>query len=363
MAYSSVRNIFHELRTLVPTEWKFFQKFGKTTPDPSSDHPDSDLQRLQRGYRQYDIEAQLFADYHDNYQARLSGMQEHVLNTSEPFEFYAPLSAPVPESRTSQPGITTLPYKFHSFGITSENTENQLANERYIFPQLQFLLDYKYPQYLRAVNEYTRPTETTDRVFSDFNKEQIEYPPIEPSLARQINSIVTFLLNATPFKPLHWIDTFFTKLPLVTGASYFFRYSFNQRIHAKYSHPTEYESRSTSNGYFFNSFTEWSRFIVHNIKLYGLPFNPKSLSPSQISSATQNFFLEHATMLFTRSQISKILGPFKVRPVYAVDRLFIQLECMLTFPLHMMSRSLDSAMMYSIETVRGGCAYMDILAR
>jgi len=46
-----------------------------------------------------------------------------------------------------------------------------------------------------------------------------------------------------------------------------------------------------------------------------------------------------------------------------MDTLFLHLECMLTFPLHIMARSVDSAVMYSIETIRGGCSFMDIQAR
>jgi len=363
MVFSQVRNYFHELRTLVPTEWKFFSKFGKTVPTPDSEEPDSDLRRLQTGYRQRDIEAQLLDDYSSNYQSRLDGMILSSSQSSEPFEFYQESFDDIIESRLPYPGISVLPYRFHNFDPDKDNLQSQIENERFIFPQLKYLLDYKYPRYWSAVNEYTRPVPTVDATFSDFNKEQIEYPPIEPSLARKINTIVSRLLNAKPFKPLHWIDTFFTKLPLVTGASYFYRYSYDQRIHASFSHPEEYADKSTSNGYFFNSFSEYARTVVHRIKQFALPFDPTNLSPTEILEHTKTFILEHSTMLFTRSQISKIIGPFKVRPVYAVDRLFIQLEAMITTPLHMMARSLDSAMMYSIETVRGGCAYIDILAK
>jgi hypothetical protein len=363
MVFSVVRNYFHELHTLVPTEWKFFQKYGSTVPDPSSDSPDHDLRRLQTGYRQRDIEAQLLSDYHDNYESRLTGRIERLSRSSEPFEFYQTRPDPISPDRISHPGIQTLPYQFHSFGSSESQEALQLSEERYILPPLKFLLDVRYPQFLPAVNAFTRPTETVSRTFEDFNKEQIEYPPVPPDLARRIVTLITFLLNAKPFRPLHWIDTFFIKLPLATGASYFHRYSHDQNIHARYSHPSEYESKTTSNGYFFNSFSEYSRTIVHHIKEFALPFDPTNLSPSQILEHSQRFILSHATMLFTRSQISKILGPFKVRPVYAVDRLFIHLEAMITHPLHLLGRSLDSSLMYSIETIRGGCSYVDLLAR
>jgi len=46
-----------------------------------------------------------------------------------------------------------------------------------------------------------------------------------------------------------------------------------------------------------------------------------------------------------------------------MDTLFIHIESMLTYPLHVMARSMSSSIMYSIETIRGGCSYMDALAR
>jgi len=68
-------------------------------------------------------------------------------------------------------------------------------------------------------------------------------------------------------------------------------------------------------------------------------------------------------MLFTRNHISDRDGILKQRPVYAMDTLFLHLECMITFPLHILARSMKSSLMYSIETIRGGCAYMDARAR
>jgi len=186
---------------------------------------------------------------------------------------------------------------------------------------------------------------------------------VPDDLRSRIIRIVTYLLNAQPFRPLHYIDTFFAKMPLSTGTSYFYRHSYSQRTHAAFSHPKEYSSRTTSKGYFFNSFTEWARTIVHNVKQHGYPFPTQDKTPEEIRSLTMKFFIEHATMLFTRNHISDRDGFLKQRPVYAMDTLFLHLECMLTFPLHIMARSIDSAIMYSIETIRGACAFMDIVSR
>jgi len=113
----------------------------------------------------------------------------------------------------------------------------------------------------------------------------------------------------------------------------------------------------------FLMITGWARTVVHRIKEFGIPFSPENLSLTDINLRLRTFFLEHATMLFTRNHISDRDGTLKQRPVYAMDTLFLHLECMITFPLHIMARSMKSSIMYSIETVRGGCAYMDNLAK
>lgn len=46
-----------------------------------------------------------------------------------------------------------------------------------------------------------------------------------------------------------------------------------------------------------------------------------------------------------------------------MDTLFLHLEAMITFPLHIMARSMKSSIMYSLETIRGGCAYMDSVSK
>jgi hypothetical protein len=46
MVFSQIRNYLSEFRTTQLKEWKLFQKFGSTVPDPNSEHPDEDLRRL-----------------------------------------------------------------------------------------------------------------------------------------------------------------------------------------------------------------------------------------------------------------------------------------------------------------------------
>jgi hypothetical protein len=362
MVFSQVRDYLSELRNTLNRDWKLYSIFGSTVPDPDSEHPDIDLRRLDSTYRQRDIEAQLNVDYQQHAADTRYGFEESNHMKGTPFEFFTESTSPVPDNRQPQPGIRILPIRTHIHQVVTA-TDAVPETGYDLHPSLKYLLNYKYPRYLDYTVKYARPLGTTDATFTDFNKEQKEYPPLSPSLMSRILPLVTFLFNAQPFLPLHWIDTFFTKMPLVTGTSYYYRHSYDIRTHAAFSHPDMYKERTTSKGYFFNAFSEWSRTIVHRIKETGFPFPTENLSLSQKYEHLKTFFIEHSTMLFTRNQISQRLGALKQRPVYAMDTLFLHLEAMVTFPLHIMARSTKSCIMYSIETIRGGTAFMDIQAK
>lgn len=363
MVFSQIRNYLSEFRTTQLKEWKLFQKFGVSAPDPDSVHPDEDLRRLLQRSRYLPAEHDLTAEYQQHRKDVYYGYLESDHMRLEPFEFYAtrPLSS-IPSDRHSAPGIITLPYKYHSQQVV---TASDIVPETgfQIHPLLAYLLDRKYVEYRHYIHLYCRPLGTTDATFSDFNREQKKYPDIPNDLIFRIVKIVTALLNAQPFLPVHYVDTFFAKMPLSTGTSYFYRHSYELKTHAAFSHDPLYSSKQTSKGYMLNAFTEWARTIVHRIKEFALPFSPENLTPAQITTKLQEFFLEHATLLYTRNHISERDGTLKQRPVYAMDTLFLHLECMITFPLHIMARSMKSSIMYSLETIRGGCAYMDAKAQ
>jgi hypothetical protein len=363
MVFNTVRNYLSEIRNTIKTEWKLYSKFGQTTLDPTSEHPDADLRRLQTGYRHADIESKLTSEYREHYSDTRYGFEESNHMKGTPFEFYMDINpSDIPENRLPEPGITVLPLRYHSEQVVTA-TESVPETGFQLHPLLRYLIDYKYPRYAPHVDKYVRPLGTTDATFSDFNREQKEYPPVSAELTARIVPIVTSLLGARKFLPLHYVDTFFAKMPLHTGTSYFYRHSYELRTHAAFSHPKEYAAKQTSKGYFINAFTEYARTIVHHIKSFGVPFNPENLTPSQQISRLRDFICEHATMLFTRNHISDKDGNLKQRPVYAMDTLFLHLEAMITFPLHIMARSTSSSIMYSIETIRGGCAYMDQQAK
>jgi len=363
MLFDQVRNLLSELRNTITTEWKLFQKFDAPVPDPDSEHPDVDLRRLlQDTTRDRHLDESLTDEYKAHYADTRYGFEESDHMKGEPYEFYAPADpASFPDNRQPAPGITVLPYKYHKERTVTATPDTPETGFE-MHPLLSYLITTKYPEYRNIATKYARPLGTTDATFADFNKEQKEFPPIPTATAIHIISIVTFLLNACPFLPLHWIDTYHAKMPLHTGTSYFYRHSYEMRTHAAFSHSTEYAGKQTSKGYYFNAFATWSRTVTHRIKQYGLPFTPTNLSPEQIKQHLRSFFLEHPTMLFTRNHISRRDGILKQRPVYAMDTLFLHLECMITFPLHVMARSMKSSIMYSIETIRGGCQYIDSLA-
>jgi len=361
MVFNTIRDYLSEIRKTKLTEWKIFQK-ELPVPQPFTD-VDSDIRRLQSGYHHKDIEAQLTSEYRQHYADTYYGYAESDQMKGEPYEFYMdiPLSE-IPENRLPSPGISVLPIKLHRQQVVTE-TEYLPETGHELHPLLRYLITARYPSYLPYVHKYVRPLGTTDATFNDFNREQKPYPDIPSDLTSRIVNLICKFINAAPFLPLHYIDTFYAKMPLSTGVSYFYRHSYELKTHAAFSHPPEYHAKQTSKGYFFNAFTEWARTVVHRVKEFSLPFSPENLSPQEQTQRLRQFFQEHATLLFTRNHISERFGNLKQRPVYAMDTLFLHLEAMITFPLHILARSMKSSIMYSLETIRGGCAYMDTRAR
>jgi hypothetical protein len=363
MVFNTIRDYLSEFRKTQLAEWKIFQTKFPDSSEPHPSDPDTDFIRLQSGFHHRDIEQTLTAEYKQHYADTYYGFAESDRIKGTPFEFYMDIPpSEIPQNRTPASGISVLPVKLHSTQIVSA-TDSVPESGFDIHPLLRYLIIAKYPLYLDHINKYVRPLGTTDATFADFNREQKEYPPVPADITTRIVNLVIILMNALPFLPLHYVDTFFAKMPLTTGTSYFYRNSYEIRTHAAFSHPMEYASKGTSKGYFINAFTEYARTVVHRIKEFALPFSPENLSPTEQISHLKTFFIEHATMLFTRNHISDRDGILKQRPVYAMDTLFLHLECMISFPLHIMARSMKSSIMYSLETIRGGCAYMDARAR
>jgi len=362
MAFSQIRDYLNEFRKTKLLEWKLFQKYNTVTVNPDSPHPEIDLRRLQTGFRNPTI-ADDTLQYHTHHKDTYVGFKESDHMKGEPYEYYMDIDpSTIPENRRPNPGITQLPLRYHPSQVVTPSRDVPETGFQ-LHPLLKYLIMTKYPSYMKYIHQYCRPLGTTDATFEDFNREQKEYPSIPTDLVDRIIKFIIKFIGAKKYLPVHYVDTFFTKMPLTTGTSYFYRHSYELRTHAAFSHSMEYANKITSKGYMLNSFTEWARTTVHHIKESSYPFPTENLSPHQIINRLKIFFRKHATMLFTRNHISDRHGNLKQRPVYAMDTLFIHLECMITYPLHMMARSMRSSIMYSMETLRGGCCYMNHIAQ
>lgn len=393
MPFNTVRNYLAERLARIRNEWKLFQSSHEDPQLTLESIQDSDTRRhySQVYYDSRDEEALLALNA--EYSTIVEAIRTDYQSKQQPFELYRPTPPDfiLPASRIPAPGIKTVPLQYHTGHIIHADPltsrplnpdEDADAAESYlpgdtdfgpsIHPILHDLIIRKYPEYMHHIDKYCRPAGTTDGTFRDFNKQQISSDPIDPVRKEHVFKHIFRLLDCSPFLPLHFVDSQYTKLPLVTGTGYHNRFSYKQKAHAKYSHPAEYATKPTSKGYFYNATYENARTLIHHIKESGAPFNlhflpeNEDLSDSDISvliSHYNDFFNDYPTLLFTRNHISDREKTLKVRPVYAVDDLFIIIETMLTFPLLVQARKPSCCIMYGLETLRGSNHYLDSLAQ
>lgn len=358
MSFQAIRNYYAEAARRLKTEWKFYQQAeNEDLPVPTS--LDTDFLRIYNSVRNKKLEQ---ANAHAA-EVEYQRLQNQLYNpeNKESFQFYSNDPPSLPADRTPAPGIAHVPRTYHlgrQIHTSADLPETGFA----VDPPLENLVRDQFPQFLFVIDKFCRPLGSTGATFNDFNKEQIQSAPVDPALRDRILTHVTRMLNAKPFLPLHFVDTAFAGLPLSTGTGYHNRHSLKIKAHAKVSAPPEYQQKPTSKGYFYNAFNEFARDIIHQMKNTATPFVP-SQDPEENRRKWNSFVDRYPTLLFTRSQISKRSGPLKTRPVYAVDDLFLKIEIMLTFPLHIMARSMHSSIMYGLETLRGGNVYLDRLAQ
>lgn len=369
MALNSVRNYLHERNVRLRYEWKQFQIHDEDPQQMSQLFETKDFVRIYHGSRNKLTEREQMKILQSESDKIKQSFLEKNLEKKEPFEYYTDFNKDlIPENRIPQPGIELLPFKFHKGRTVSAN--ETVTEEGYpLHPLLKVLITQKYPQFLNAVNEYCRPLGTTDATFKDFNKEQIPTSPFTEEDLTIILPLVTRLLDARPYQPVHFIDTLYAGMPLQTGTGYHNRHSFKINSNAKYSHPLEYADKPTSKGYYINASLDINRTLVHRIKYTGVPFDldhflqTREYTDENLTQQMANFLRTYPTMMFTRNHVSKRNEPLKQRPVYAVDELFLIIECMLTFPLHVQARKMSCAIMYSLETIRGSNVYLDKVAQ
>lgn len=363
MSLNTVRNYLAERFQHLKQEWKNYSRNDELTALPSLDATDEDLRRTFLRARNKHEEHDLTELYRHNAQQQFDAFIIADTLKSEPYEFYTHINpTDVPENRQPRPGILLLPFKYHKTNPVYP-TDAVPESGFQLDPLIMDLLINKYPQYLKHVNKYVRPLGTTDATFDDFNREQHYIEPLSDDRKSRCLSLVKHFLDVTPYQPIHFVDTQYTKSPLSTGTGYFHRHSYKIRTHAKFARHEDYALRPTSKGYFINSFLEYSRTIVHHIKTFQYPFNIMDLEFPEAETRLRIFLLQHPTILFTRNHISDRDGNLKQRPVYAVDDLFLLMETMLTFPLLIMARKMSCSIMYGLETIRGGNHYLDCLAK
>jgi len=393
MPFNNVRNYLAEKIAHLRNEWKLFQSHQADPKATLEATQDTDTRRhFFRIYSENTDEAAQLA-LNAEYSTIVEAIRIDFQSRDQPFELrrLRPPSKLIPENRLPAPGLALSPHEYHTGHIihanpfTSKLLDPDLDTDAYesyipgdtdygpdIDPMIRQLIIRKYPQYLKYISKYCRPAGTTDGTFHDFNKEQIPSAPIDPDRKEHVLKHVFSFLDVTPYLPIHFVDTQYDKRPLVTGTGYHNRFSYKQKAHAKYSHPKEYAERPTSRGYFYNATYENARTLIHNVKENALPFKlafaPEDTDLTadeldELSHKYEDFFDDYPTLLFTRNHISDRDGTLKVRPVYAVDDLFLIIESMLTFPLLIQARKPSCCIMYGLETIRGSNAYIDSLSR
>lgn len=367
MTFKQVRDYFQEHLLRIKEEWSLFQSSGEDPSETLRLSSDTDVKRHYSEHRDRITEQQTAQALESEYQQLLTHFQSKLERQHQPFQFYSREQySGHPEDRSPAPGIMAVPVKYHTGQVTIA-TESVPETGFQLHPLLTYLIREKYPQYLKHIRQYVRPLGTTDATFNDFNREQVPSAPVNHDRMNRILKHVTRNLDATPYLPLHYVDTFFDKRPLQTGTGYHNRYSYRINAHSKYSAPDTYKSRPTSKGYYINAFAEYARPIIHNIKQTGIPFpwTPPvdDTSETTLIKELNRFLNEFPTLLFTRNHISDKDGKLKQRPVYAVDELFSSIESMLAFPLICQARKMSCCIMYGLETIRGSNIFLDQVAQ
>jgi hypothetical protein len=384
-----IRDLYSEAKARLALEWKTFQKNRQNVLDTLEASKDPDYTRIHKSFPHVFDETIEKEAYDNMMSIQMQYLKERNDQRSEPYEFYKfTPEYEVPPHRQTAPGLLNLPLKYHKGNVvydtpgSSSAYDRPVSEDKYesyypgdtneplpLHPLLQYLITHKYPIYQQYVDKYGRPAGTTDATFRDFNKEQKPSAPLDPTRKDKVLKHIHRLLDTRPCLPIHFVDTQFDGRPASTGTGYHNRQSFRRRAHAKYSHPPGSETKQTSKKYFHNATYSYARTLIHKIKETGYPI-ASEITFSSTDNEILNFIDElnhflniYPTILFTRNHISDRNGTLKVRPVYAVDELFLFMESMLTFPFMVSCRKPSCCIMYGLETIRGSNCYLDRTAQ
>jgi hypothetical protein len=376
------RNFLAETRTRIQNEWKFYQLSARDPNLTRAALIDSDYRRHYNSARAnttIETDEQAFEAYLQTIISRRIEADTSNFKYFEPYEFFRTYDSTfvIPDTRIPAPGIRLVPLHYHTGMIidtpqelkNSSHPENEFENTAMTLdPRIRNLLLTTFPQYYHIINEYVRPLGTTTASFANFNCEQKPSDPIPDSRRERILYHIRQSFDATPYLPLHFVDSQYAKMPLSTGTGYHNRHSFRRNAHAHFSHPPEYSQKHTSKGYYYNATYSDLRTSVHYVKATGFPHSLPDFDPDNeqhvitaINSLIK-YYAERPTIMFTRNHISKP-DALKSRPVYAVDdECLFGYEAPLTFPLLVQARKPSCHIMYGLETIRGSNHLIDKLA-
>jgi hypothetical protein len=387
---SHIRDFYNTHLAQLNQQWKTFNKNRHNVQATLESSLDPDYTRLRKSFlHTFDTTVETEA-FNNMISVQKQYLAEQDQERRQPYEFYSyEPDYVLPDHRQPAPGIINLPLKYHRGQVVYSSPHATSVYDRPVSediyessypgdqdygeplnPIFNYLLDHKWTQYRKFTDRFCRPSGTTDATFTDFNKEQKPSLPVEPDIKEKIFRHILKRLDVTPYLPIHFVDTQFDGRPASTGTGYHNRHSYTRKAHAKYSHPPGSESRPQSKKYYWNATYHYGRTLFHKIKETGYPFDfdlPESnATDDQVTTfinQLNHWINTYPTILFTRNHISDKDGTLKVRPVYAVDELFLFMESMLTFPFMVQCRKATCSIMYGLETIRGSNHYLDSLAQ
>nr|QOI17253.1 RNA-dependent RNA polymerase [Caloscypha fulgens partitivirus 1] len=305
---------------------------------------------------------------------------ERYTSLDEPFNLHTPHDIlEIPENRIPSNGLKILPFRYHQIspGLISHHGKESLtyldpfapetpdSREPYSFnpevdltgspphPEIVQIIHDWFPMFEQHIQTYCRPPSYGPQAFQDFNRPTDPIPPPSPQRENDILTIIRNVFAISPYRPLHFVDALAANTPNITSASYHDKFDTKAKAYARYSSPALYANRPQSKGYHFNHMMNTFRLDAHKIK------NAEITLPWKLQ-----FFLDHPTQLFIRSQISlrDPSTPKKIRPVYSVDSRFLHLEKMLTTNLLAQMRNPQCCVLHGLETFRGAMSVIDKIA-
>nr|QLC36820.1 RNA-dependent RNA polymerase [Sarcosphaera coronaria partitivirus] len=316
----------------------------------------------------------------ESYQDKRDSLLERYTSRDEPFNLHTPIDIlDIPENRLPNPGLRVLPLRYHQIspGLLSHNGKESLtfldpfapetpdSRQPYSFdpeidltgsppaPEILEIIHHWFPAYLPFIGDFCRPPSYGPQAFTDFNRPTEATTPPTTARENDILTIINNVFNIKPYRPLHFVDALAAGTPLNTSASYHDKFDLNSKILGSYSSPSLYADRNQSKGYHMNHMLNTFRRTMHEIKLGTLSESWKI-----------QYFQDHPTQLFIRSQISKRdpTLPKKIRPVYSVDARFLHIEKMLTTNFLAQMRNPQCCVLHGLETFRGAMSAIDNIA-